>query len=87
MIIRADTPEGKAIRAAVKKATGTPIKRVKNTYYIRMWMQNIAEAGKTLTKKIAAVSMRPQADTLRNIISPSPVFIAMGGALRHTQTI
>ena len=50
MIIRTNTAEGQSIREAVKRATGTPIRRVKNTYYMRMWMDNLIDAGKTMTK-------------------------------------
>ena len=38
-MIRARSDEGRAIRALVAKAKGTEMRRIKNTYFARLWVE------------------------------------------------
>ena len=46
-IVKGSSPEGQAIRAAVTKAKGTPIGRVRNTYQVRLWITDGGSANES----------------------------------------
>ena len=48
-VIRVDSPEDRAVRAAVAKSNGIPIRRVKNTFLIRLWLDVVVK-DKNMTK-------------------------------------
>ena len=44
-LIKADSDEGQQIRRLVAQARGTEMRRIKNTHYARLWVEDGAEAG------------------------------------------
>ena len=48
-IFKATSEEGRLIRELVKKARGTEMRRVKNTYVARLWLDDSPKAASTST--------------------------------------
>ena len=44
-IVKASSPEGRQIRELVQKAKGTEMRRIKNTYIARIWMDDDSTAS------------------------------------------